>query len=1672
LGELTRKEKENDPDLKDIAVQDINVLYEIVPVDNAGTSDFGQSYIVGDFSVFDLLPVSPREATLQVAYDGMPTHVPYSPGSTTPADAKLPKVTQPRLKILMKPAGDAAEHWPDGSLHLLRIWPQQIAPSGSYGADAVDEARRRPDHAAIDKPRADITDFVVSAVELTNEKDWGLAALVAEHLPQGADRPTIRYYNYSIHDVPKAGAPLGSPLDASKLSIAIDALNVPETDRKGYRVFMTAISGGPVGKWTEVDAGKRGEWKTVGFNIAVDKRVPDPKGGTKIVTAISSVVELLEQPVHYEFQPIERTDMRVESGRVIVLQPTPDSDLSLIAKDGGIAGLRDAARRTATRLEWNANPNSLKLTTGAAIDNNTIAGFDLHCLDPDALPGRLPDPEGRIREIVENSRPLGRVSLLAPQLRGLDPAGFGDFGRIESAYPSATLRQKHASNGARRAAWYSPAETTAIFPEPAIRRSIMPDPDEGLIAALFSGGRPAKIRVTIPGWDGTSPLPDWEITDIGGDGWGEFDTTTAEERQAWSVTFPANGEFTVPALRQLLQNLRLAPTAGQGLLAAASEAAALRRRVSEPGYLSSVGVQLEAIRRRADGSEIVVATQQHSFDLMPALHPVLGDTLAFLQYDAQENDLATANGRIYRRYALAPDNNPEVAAKAFGSYLDEAPSERDPYGWGALRTLGLASGFRLFDTEAGDYVRFDDTASGLGSRIGQAFKRALARYPNRDNGQPFVDILTQPWGNVQLAWFDGGHRDPKGLEEMGRVRDEMLAVVQIALRPHPDRMVATENEPSDLPVRYYALVVDNGVPIKKDVWTVTATGFDKARYDILTVGRTLVSQKPVRLTPEQSQADIYENRPVVGWNDDDKERVIAIVREVRLVKELAKDESGKPVPWDNPLLTINHPVEKPWRPIHQPTVLDALPNGGDPASEMTFGKFEGLSGADWGDALFRPAANGRDPQPCLAMDRLGYYAGRRFAPIVIPVTVNEAPEPAERDRYARERGELADRIVRFWSRFVEHCAPAWGWRVEGPKLAKLDGAISFSLGTVADPGQWRRAPGLSGTVSVTIVDAERRGARRKYAVRPYGRYEAWSHAAPDKIAEKSGSFQRFTPSAPQGLEGVFSTAELEEIGRKYFIDATLPRTEPLEKPVILSSITQEGEGGRPGRMELVVAHGSDMVLAQANRRNAALLAPLDISVGYWREFAHMPWANLLKARHGFKLEPMQAFGSLDQRLDQTQLKIAREEADARLVNLRQRVPDAWLGSTMISATSLPYFFRVHALVHATAGVVVSEQVATTFEEGSYRPEWPFAPWPKETGKPDWLGRELSGTHRYSVERRPIKDEAREVTVMTFELSALRFIDCMYPEDARLWFGENAELWQEELKRAAHLPEPGVSYRIAIETPFTVVSSGPEEVLSRAPEIEILPKPPGEDNAASLYLLQQSGTRLTPKIAVDKTGQPLDAKLFVSDPRPDAKGFAWQIPVQVQLAHEPTPLVRLIASEDFRPIIEKILGGQKVEYPGLPPAIAAVHELRFAWTGGLDAGLLAKAIELLTKADAPEAVAALQPIADTPIAEGSATLLIPLMAAANSDVTAALKALMGSTDPDYGLLKYVTLRRPLTDAERDLFAPDGSSASIALAKWIRLLAEEQLFGAGRRPAVFAFKGTRPPIRASVEPRGKV
>ncbi|MCS6758654.1 MAG: hypothetical protein MO852_06165, partial [Candidatus Devosia euplotis] len=60
-------------------------------------------------------------------------------------------------------------------------------------------------------------------------------------------------------------------------------------------------------------------------------------------------------------------------------------------------------------------------------------------------------------------------------------------------------------------------------------------------------------------------------------------------------------------------------------------------------------------------------------------------------------------------------------------------------------------------------------------------------------------------------------------------------------------------------------------------------------------------------------------------------------------------------------------------------------------------------------------------------------------------------------------------------------------------------------------------------------------------------------------------------------------------------------------------------------------------------------------------------------------------------------------------------------------------------------------------------------------------------------------------------------------------------------------------------------------------------------------------------------------------------------------------------------------------------------------------------------------------------------------------------------PTCGAIAFVILRRAPIDAELSLFRSQDTIAAGPLFDWVADLAERQIFGAGRRPVVLAFKG---------------
>lgn len=1504
----------------------VHIEYLIVPVDIAGTSDVGTPIELTVYRPKAVLK-TPLQARLQVRYNAIPV-VGWSPADSTPIGVEVQGKTidyadkGPTLRLSMAvdaDRGDPGQPAETDATFCLKVRSNHVIPGGLFGDDALSAALDRPSSDDIEQTRPGDVQFRLLMEK--GDADTGTLPLelqlLSGRLPDDVWRMKVQDHDGQAIE-----------LDALYEALGLTAGAAPRT----VRAFVRRES------FTEGDDRVHGAWRVMELGVEVrGVRKNEPLLAHRNAPApIDATLDSFEALRAIEYKCLHRSDMHVESGRLHLVKPPADADVHELLSDGvALKTVVDVKRRAATRLSWRAQPHRLELADGnapEALMRSLVGGFDLFAMDPDLLPGDFSVKDAAL-DPSRYMQPLGRVMMLPSSMRGLVPSGFGDLGRIETSYPSETCRieaaaaMRESELRPRLAPWFSPAESTAIFPRPLLRKSLFAAPDEALIATLLSKGLPERIRVRMEGWPRLEAIPRPVVTCFteGADvpeervflreEWKENELVGADVRYV-DPDSRTCVRFTAARVRLLLQSLQLEYERG----ADKDWHGAVR---ANPALFAGVKVIVEAMREAVDKAPTLLVSETSDFNPLTHLHPVLADALEFVTYDEQFSK-DSQPGAIYRRYEVVYDADPQTNATSFAAWQDETPPPRDPYGWGGLRLLGLASGFRLYDTEEGNYV----LGRNLLKRVSNAFRRALLRYRaagEGDLGAPFMDLMCRPWGNSKLFWFDGGHRDLDAQEQGDLFDNDVLATVQIALRPVPDAFAPNPNSLMR-PVAYYRFWVDK-LATELHFTLMTPATAAMRFYDLVEVGG-FVQPKPTRVD-DAAPSLVLKLQPagkrrefivrvaslpaakgewrndvgitaVVGLAEEiaepagvtwpDAETAVAYYRfwvdasatELRFkmkttgtaanrfydVVEFREAGQMAPVRVDDTspslvlqlkptakrrefIVRVSSMTAAEGRWLHDVDIaaVAGVENGLQRPAAATangtcgtdpFGLFEDLSSADWCRLL--SARDGPTGYRLGAtLDRLDFYAMRRFGPADLLKDSTEAEEHVRRN-------------VAFWRAYLEH-----------GDSAEASHRLPFSLGTVADPGTWRVPVSADGSMSIVAVEAERFGSRRRYAVRPFGRFEQLSATVPSaSIEEAVGDkverrIYKYKP--PQGLER--GLPQDVRAWNESFVDATLPRTEPVAKPVILAA----GCLDRERALELVVAHTSDHVLAQANRGTQARVAQHGIGVGFWREFPHRAWARALAP----DADVLAEFGSMDGEIPEEDLALSvttpNPGGDAKndaLDQLRRRVPDAWMGSWVIRARSMPYFFRIHALVHATAGVMVSEQTGTTFAEGFSRLQ---LPWGEGHHQP------RSVVPQYSVLR---DDEARRLSIR-FRFATVRFIDCMDEEDVKLWFGDPLDT----VPRVARLPEPGVGYRIVLQA---ARSTG--EVLAWQPQFEVLAAPPQEQaEQRDVYIVQQTGERLRVPGSGDKPTMT----------RPSADGDQWYLVFDAHIGYG-APSVRSPAAD--------------------------------------------------------------------------------------------------------------------------------------------------------------------------------
>ena len=1451
----------------------LRVQYDILPVDIAGTFDAGEPFLVDAEDQIVPPAISPIEATLQIVYAGMPSLSIGDRGTPIAADGKAGL----RLMLVEPPepkADPTAPTPPDprfklacpGRRFALRIWRDRAAPSGGYGADAVTASKTRPGEEEISALSGnDVSDFVIVLKPISGKDNVDILT-VAFDLPEEAGGGLIEYEAELQEPNGKAAttAELRKALTADLVTIKSGTITPPPG--RSASMYLRSLP-----HVDDSEAVLPGEWRSVSTNLVLLGENHGPRSRSPM--PVDAVVEEFEQPVALDFAALERKDMQVRNGRLHVFRPEAQATFEALFEDttSAIRAAPDPARRTATRLRWNARPGSLQLAGGAANGQANpdlfrwLSGFDVYRLDPDILTGDASDQE----VLADAAEALGSVRMLPASERGLTPSGFGDMGRLETIFPSAAWRNRKAEQDRLAATpqtekvpgrkpWFSLAESTVTFPRLRLRRSLLPDPDEALVSEMFAEGRPDSLQIDLEGIPAGNPLDPskkpldgWRLAVVSPDGTVRH---KADAAVPWSLSIETTEleSRSAKEVRAIFSNLVILPIFPDDgdeeedfrSLARKSEERDIEARLTHPDYLEALSLTVKSLRDpegTRPGTKLKpTASVNQDVDLLPQLHPILADTMSFLAM----SDIADARS-AYPRYALTPDDTPNTDAEEFIDYLEEIPTERDPHGFSALRMLGLAAGFQLFDTETGTFLR----GRKLFKRVAEAFERARLLYrmgsadpANTDEGLPFADILTRPWGNARLFWFDGGQDSLQASDANQIVDDDTLAVMQISLRPMPDRLVDTEDEltaPEFRPVIHktvrrtiseedlaklataatYETPWTKGEPIPRVLRYRVSRVEPPADYqqdflvDLVPQASGLESLPPHRMTRDAPGATFS------GFVDPDK-----LLANLRLAA-VRRHDPDAPVKPENVRLSVQVVFENVHGQESAPVFLtpvehfavetDEFDRNKIGTVEAGMGRFAELNDHDWADVLFRPslmsdASPGtiRHVDPVGGLKSLLLLAARRFREITLPlgsISADETGAPVEDDTARNDRAEIAFKLALFSQRFLEHCAVP----------PDAESGLNFSLGTVADPGSWSQAPDSRGRVSIVIPDTDRRGARRAFAVRPTGRYSGWAEAAKWRLRQTaSGKSSLAREDAVQGLDGALPS----NAAMTHFVHTTLPRTEPLEKPVILAArriADNEGLSGE-GRFEIAVAHPPDMTLGAANRRNQALLAPGELSVGLWREFPFDTWLAAAKAiaevdEHDWS--PLAGFGTgaaaeaVDEIAGPSKSVFDRDVAETRLENLRSDVPDAWTGTTVFAASRLPYFFRTHMLVHVAAGIVVSDHAKAVFDEG-----FPLLSSPAQQSGP----KEPTAPAHWTV----VEDMGKRL--LSIDMPLVRFIDAMSLPDATLWFGTDGSGFGE-FKPVAHIPEPYVNYRIAIETlanPTRIDKT--RTTLSQTFEIDIMP----------------------------------------------------------------------------------------------------------------------------------------------------------------------------------------------------------------------------------------------------------
>lgn len=1430
------------------------ILYAIVPVDCAGTRGQVDTHVV-NFQPRTETKSNVLKAVARFSYPSMPSVLKTPVLSRAFLSLTVEEQEDPESAEESKTNENAKPGLPDALDYVLRVRIERTVAVGVFGADAISQARNEPPIPDRLGPGVHEFDIVLKKKDHAGDKTIKITRtarrLKARTTPGPLPEPKSQTFDYEISDN-----------DWKTLLMTLDVKAGARL--QAARIYLRFAGTEPCGP----------AWVPAQLQLTIDDPLAKPDEDYE--PPVNVTIERFEHPVDVKFRPFKSNYIFPESGRLHLYYPTAGAtiDSFVNSQPNAVQLLCDGDQRTAVKLGWTARPDNMEVQTDQSQPNaedmhTLIAGYDLFSLDATAVPKSDEGADASLRLV----KPIGRVQRLPALERGQEPSETGDFARVEALYPSEMQRLTDPALdrrfGKRRTSWYSPAESFLIWPTRPLRRSLLTLPEENDIAALFARRQPLAIRVE---W--TKAKPD------------EPELPSLPEAFGFASEVPGGGPaslhdgklsasllggdddkpLTVDQARRLLRGLVLMET-----LEVKDKD---REAYAKPDGFLNRALKLTSVYRDPEDNKDP-STVTVNVSLTQGQHPILADVLDVIQYHYEGVEY---RGKllVYRRYEPVVDPAPQLNSEEILAFLDETAPDRDPAGWGILRTLGLATAFRLYDIETGNFLESGDALN----RLNVALKLVLPRYQGTQLGTPFVDVMFTTDGLSEVvSHFGTAPRDQTATKQL--YKSKALALVQLELRPAVQPLLG---ELKKRRVRYATLRVNQ--PSASVDLQLAKTG-----------KRIVVEIEPLVPTDGSGQRRVLMAQ---GWKDEkfpiDGEPISnKLTLKTKGKRACTKDEDGKPrqdgdvlayirlVALDDDTdlsdlssLTLSSVLQLD--PSDTPKEDDGTETGGTPWGRFTNLPDNWLAMLFFGDNMdVEVDPKAPDPErsaPFNTLATLIRILGR--FPNKPNMTIPKEP---------KKRLQIAARLGPWTRRFME----------QGLAKQATGQAAGLAFAMLTRPNPWRLAPDDDGRLSVTLLETDRWGKARKYAVRPFGRYESLAIAAEtsaenrkskaNKPAKTAMAVQDFAASLPLPINA-------PDALRQFFADVTIERTEGLAAPVILATRRNDRADkdgvARPGdSVQIVVSRHPEEILSDANIRVDAGLSMRHVAVGFWREFSAPQWAKLVQTNSGDpEFDLLEPFGPFkDSGRDYSRLPAPKglsiikarkdgkipeyqdlvpEDVDIGIVReMYERHPDLWRGAYVLNMSGMPYGFRLHATAHVAAGVVVSSPSVATVDEAGYRVVLPWTvgkdaatAWQdKKVAPPSWR-----------IDR-PAGDDKKVKIIVDWPL--VRIVDGMLEDALEIWFGKKDGFSQDAAPRLYQMPDPAVSYRISVET---------DDGQARVGEIELgaLSSDPGNASRTLLYLPQMIGARfVAPEFKapsghlVDGTHYPASLTLEVKGD-PDAK----------------------------------------------------------------------------------------------------------------------------------------------------------------------------------------------------------